>query len=259
MTMKWRKAFAAWRITDVNSATDLELELAASACETLALISGILVVVGLVAEVIEATFHLQAYSFFDRWGAVLADLPVAVGVFGEIFFSAKTAARQSELQRRSKDRLSEATRQATEANERTAEIQKLTAWRHIAPEQLARIKDLIGDKAAALDLLIEYERGDPESYSYAREIVQIFQNVKRSKIRFGANQLLGVSSFGLYLEFAPKIDGDPIAAAFRSAGVVIADARERDLAGVIWGTDPPNFHIFVGPKPPPPLLVINNV
>jgi hypothetical protein len=153
--MKWWRAFGTRRLADVNSATDLQLELAASACETLALISGSLVVAGLVAEVIEATLHLQRYPFFDRWGAVIADVPVAAGVFGEILFSKKGAACQSELQRRSKAALADATEKAARANQKAEEAQlarvKLEvqlAPRFLTKEQIAVLQTLKGQVAA---------------------------------------------------------------------------------------------------------------
>lgn len=247
--LKVLNGFGTWRLANLEEASDEELEVAAAACETLALASGILVILGLSIEVLEALFYLQTCPFFERWGAVIADVPVAVGVFGEIYFSAKGGARQSQLQHRSKDRLREAT-------ERTAEIQKLTEWRHITPEQFKQISDAIADKASTLDVLIEYERGDPEAYSYAREITQIFQRIKPSKIRFTSNQWMGMQMFGLAFEFHVGYDGHPIINAFKTAGVSVTDFRERDLNGVIFGSNSaPTFHVIIFPKVPPPMVV----
>ena len=173
--MKNWKAFSAWRLTNLNSATNIELELAASSCETLALISGVLVVVGLVGEVIEAVFHLHRYPFFERWGSVVADVPVAVGVFGEIFFSAKGAARQSELQRRSNIRLSEATEKAAAANQKAEEAQLARAKletqlapRLLTKEQYEIFQTLKGQIAAVNITPIS----DYEASRFAAQIAQ---------------------------------------------------------------------------------------
>jgi len=140
MAMKLWKALLTWRLTDVKDAADSELEESESACEYLAVRSAYLVIVGLVLEVVEAVFYYQTHSIIERWGAVMADTFVAVGVIGEVYFSVKGAKYSSGLRRRSNIKLSEAIEKAGEANKKAEEAQlaRATLEAQLAPRLLTK-------------------------------------------------------------------------------------------------------------------------
>lgn len=142
--MNLRKSFDTWRLTNLKDATDSELEESESACEYLAVRSAWLVIFGLVLEVIEALLFFKSHPFIERWGAVVADTLVAVGVIGEVYFSVKGAKYSSELRRRSDIKLAEATDKASVANQKVEEA------------QLARVK-LEGQLAPRLLTKEQYE------------------------------------------------------------------------------------------------------
>jgi hypothetical protein len=75
----------------------------------------------LIIEVGLAAKHLPFDSFIGIWGSVIADSLVAIGVFGELLFSAMGSRRHGELQRRSKLIVAELNTQAREANARASE------------------------------------------------------------------------------------------------------------------------------------------
>jgi hypothetical protein len=52
--------------------------------------------------------------------------------------------------------------------DRVADIERLTAWRHIAPEKQEQIALEFSPIAPSLDVLIEFQNGDPEAWSYAK-------------------------------------------------------------------------------------------
>jgi hypothetical protein len=172
MAHPWFKSFVEWRLTDVMVASDAELERAATACERLTVLFGILVVIGLLLEVIVAAW---GDPFLDRWGAVGTDLLVAIGVFGEILFGLKGAARQRELQRRSNIKLSEATDRAAAATQKAEEAQlarvKLEvqlAPRMLTQEQYVALQSLEG-QVAAVNITAT---SDYEANRFAAQIAQ---------------------------------------------------------------------------------------
>jgi len=247
--MNWWKA---WRLRDIAKAPEEDLEAAANTFEHVAWSAGIFLVGGgLLLEVAEAFFRWdKTIPWFDRWGAVIADAAVALGVFGEIYFSERAGACQNELRRRSNNKLAD-------ANQRLAEIQKITAWRQITPEQRESIQNAIKDKVGNLSVLVEYERTDPESWSYAMSICEIFQTIGPAKLMFGQNSLLR-SVFGLMVEYSQGSAGDQVIGALRGNGVVVHHVNEGYTPGPMFHdvANPPNIRIFVCPKPPPQLEVV---
>src|SRR2546425_932936 len=141
--------------------TDQNLKDAIASNEKSALWFAGAVVFGLVLEVVfAAAFHGPPETFLSHWGPVGADIIVALGVAGEVWFGRKSRIDSEELTRRSEERLAEANRSAAAAHERaaglekeaadararTAEIERLTAWRHITSTQHDQIVDALRDK-----------------------------------------------------------------------------------------------------------------
>ena len=104
--MNFSKAIFAWRLSrDIAETTDGELEAATEACEKLALLCAAVVIVGVVAEFIIAISHPSYDSGLERWGSILADAFVAVGIVGEVFFGMIERRYQTELRHRSDERV----------------------------------------------------------------------------------------------------------------------------------------------------------
>ena len=122
-------------------------------------------------------------------------------------------------------------KEAAEARERTAEIEKLTAWRRVNPEQNRQIADAIRDKVASLDILIEFQMGDPEAFSYGREIAKIFVDagVDPKKIRGKTNVYLETPVFGLHMAAAPEVDGAALARGTRKCGNKLIDRKQGSI------------------------------
>lgn len=116
------------------------------------------------------------------------------------------------------------------------------------------IVDAIRGKAAEIDLLVECEYGDPEAFTYAREIAWLFQMAGVTKIRAGANSIMAVGSFGVRVASAPEMDVSAIIDAFSASGInLIMD--NNDLSTHLPSNEiAPNLYFFVGPRAPPPFL-----
>ena len=114
-----RKPFPAWRLPKgMINADDDELEKSIKSCEVWEFVGGALVIVGVAATVVIAAIHPQYNSFWEQWGAAAADSLVAIGVGMEIKFGQMAGLRQSELMRRSSERVAASVTLAANANER---------------------------------------------------------------------------------------------------------------------------------------------
>jgi hypothetical protein len=130
------------------------------------------------------------------------------------------------------------------------------AGRHVLPEQHETSVGPIRDKAAMLDVIIEYERGDAEAFSYLQEIANVFADAGVAEIRYDANSFLGPGYFGLYAAAAPEIDATTIINAFAKAGMPLT-IQTMDLSKHLsQNLRAPNLYIFVAPKLPLPMVAM---
>jgi len=242
---------------NIKKASDPELEKAEERCEAAALAGGFLVIVGLIVEVVIAYKHPLSNQWVEKWGSVGADFLVAIGVSVEVLLGMLGRRYQSELTRRSKDRLSEATRSAGEANERaeearkrTAEIERLTAWRRVDPSKATGIICSIAPLTDDITLLVEYQQSDPEAYLYARDILSIFWQAGVKSVLFGANSYLSGDVFDTWICGSPTLNVEIMAAALIDGGVALK-IFSKDLSTFKsrYGREP-NLYLFVGPKLP---------
>lgn len=141
-----------------------------------------MVLIGVAATVAIAAIHPLYDSFWERWGSAIADSLVVIGVFIEIRFSQLAGLRHGELKRRSDERVAEANqsaaqaiKDAAEARERTAEVERLTAWRRVNRKFKEKIVAAFAQKP--LRILIEYQTGDPEAFSFARDFAELFSEL----------------------------------------------------------------------------------
>jgi hypothetical protein len=150
-----------------------------------------------------------------------------------------------------------ATNQAGEAHERAANaeleterLKKQFGGRHLIGEQPRKIADALREKAASIDVLIEFQASDPEAFSYGIEIWAVFGMADIEKRRFISNSYISGMVFGLWFAASPEIDASSIAKAFKDADVPLL-VFEKDLSKHLLRTEPaPNLYIFVAPKPP---------
>jgi hypothetical protein len=131
--------FPAWRLPNgLTKASDREIEKSIESCERWEWFGGGLVVVGVVAELAIAAWHPPYDSFLEQWGSSLANGLVALGVAFEIKLGQMAGLRQSELRRRSDEKVAVATDRAATAQAEL--IQFRTPRRELMnPEALASI------------------------------------------------------------------------------------------------------------------------
>lgn len=222
--------------------------------ESLAEWGGAAVVFGLIIEVVLTAAFRHGESFIEAWGPVLADVLVALGVAAEILFARKARLQAETLQRRSDEKVAEANeraataiREAEEARERTAQVEKLTAWRRVSLEQSRQIADAIrGEMTPDLNVHIESERGDPEAFSYAFDLHKIFKEAGVKEVSGTANSWTGWQKFGLWVAAFPGINLPLIMEAFDKAGI------HMNAGKLPFGlpTAAQGLYIFVAPKLP---------
>lgn len=243
--------------SEITKATDVSLLERLGRLESLAATSVWLVIFGIAAEAGLAFAHPPYDSRAEEYSSVIANALIGLGVWLEFLFGRRGAAVQEELRRRAdvqiaaaNERAATLEKEAADAHLRLAEIERVATWRHITPQQQNDIVKVLHHLAPTIDLLVEFERGDTEAWSYGQELVDIFQAAGVQKIRFGPNSLIDVA-FGAGLAAAPGTDGEFIAIAFSKSHVPITLFR-KDLATHLPRNVPaPNLYIFVAPKPPP--------
>jgi hypothetical protein len=245
----------------IMNATNEELNQSVEACERTAEFSGIAVVVGLVVEVVLACRHASPDSFEGIWGSVIADSLVALGVAAEILFSKMGSARQRELQRRSditvaeaNERAQQAIEDAAETRERAAKIEQLTAWRHVPKEKHEDLVAFLRQVDVSILLLVEYQNGDAEAFSYACEIANVFKEAG-IEVRGGANSYIGVPVFGLHISGSAEINMASMVKALEDSRIPFGGVRDVSAMAMLRGDPRPNLYMFVAPKMPPTLSI----
>jgi hypothetical protein len=161
-----RNAFPAWRLPcGIISAADSQLEKASESCERWEWGGAGLVVVAVIAEFVIAGVHPPYDSFWEQWGSAIADAVIAFGIIGEVLFSARDGKIQTELRKRSNDKLGAAEKAAGEANARAEEavlaLAKFRARRTISAEQGARLVEVM-KKFGALSFAVSTSTFDDE-------------------------------------------------------------------------------------------------
>lgn len=195
------------------NATEAELEASSESCERWGWRCGGLVVVAIAAEVLIAAFNLPYGSFFERWGNVLAGALIALGVAGEIMFARMGHSRQSELSRRSNDKLAD-------ANRKLASL----APRSLSKEQFDEIQTLRG-KIAELNLVVE---ADVECTTFSVQLAVAFSHAGIKVLSFPLRPDFRGQGLMLYDRYAfdnphgEPTDGEPLIGTFKRANLWIA-------------------------------------
>lgn len=220
--------------------------------ELAAIVGTVIILLGILAEAIAELLRHSDHSHLIL--SMIGNGLVGIGLIHELQATRVTIIDTREDNAESERKVAEANKAAAEARERTATIEALTAWRHISEEQYTPIVDTIRSKSQEIDLLVEYERGDPESFGYAREIAWLFQSAGVTRIRADANQYLVPGIFGIHIAAAPEIDVSDIIEAFSTVGIELI-VEHKDLSRHFSSNiKAPNLYIFVAPKIPPFVL-----
>jgi hypothetical protein len=251
-----RNPFPAWRLPKgMINASDDELEKSIGSCERWEWFGGGLVFAGVAATVAIAIVHPEYDSFLEQWGSAIADSLVAAGVAIEIKFGQMAGLRQNELKRRSDEKVAEAnniaaqaTKDAADARERTALLEKLTAWRRLDQDFCHILSDAFLDTTSILQLRIEYQQGDPEAFTYASDFAQAFTDLGVQRIVFLSNAHFGTTAFGVHIEIGECEQSDDWRLACLAAFGVDIKPKNFGLRHSDPGLPKPNLYMFVGPK-----------
>jgi hypothetical protein len=146
------------------NAPDEAIDSASESCERWEIGFAILVILSVVAETVLATAHPSYDSLLALWGSVITDALIAIGIVGEVIFGRIDGRYQTELRKRSNDRLAQVEfdngflqESAARANERAAEalqkaaksdldrakIEQRLAYRSLNDEQFGFVVDQI--------------------------------------------------------------------------------------------------------------------
>lgn len=215
------------------------------------------IVGGLVLEILLAIYALP--RAWDRAGLVLANSLIALGVYGELRFSKRGNAAQSELTRRSNEKLGEAITLASAANERAAEANEHAAVLSVHAEYLQRqLEELVeprilGERkhklvaalAANADILSGGDHvghvhigavQDVEALQYASQILAAF---REAGVRVSQEQPYIVMQYDLewtdLLVVHPPASDQPTKGLAKALGMalILAGFRSRGVEGDI--------------------------
>ena len=253
----------AWETHQASANSDSQLKDQLTRYERKEHLSAWVLIVSLFAEAISDFVFRDGKSMLETFTFIILGLVVTLSVAGEVWFANRGSNIQSELDRRSAEKVAKLTLQAAKANEkaaalekeaavmreRAAEIERLTAWRRVPWKQHQFLVSALEEKASVLKVLIEYEKGDPEAFSYAEAIAKIFFAIDAKVDAIALTH--AVPMFGLYMQISPELKELGIAEIFASADFpVVANVEEISSTNLPKGLPPPNIFIWVGGKPP---------
>ncbi len=217
------------------------------------------VVIGVGLEfVLAGWFEGPPVTFLNHWGTAFADAIVAIGVAGEVLFGRRARLASEELTRRSEARLADATERAgkaektaAETHERAAKLEQLTGWRKFTQMQFDMLVTELRATGVPFRPIIEYERGDPEAYSFVYQLAQVLTKAGSESFQSGPNSYLAAGIFGVLFAAAPEIEAKPILDAFDTAGLPLWPTNWDFSRSSRPDGAKPNVYFFVAPKPPP--------
>jgi hypothetical protein len=236
--------------------TDGQFKGETTANKRLSKFCGGVVIAGLVIEIILASVYHGHASLVENWGPVFATTLITLGVFGEIYFSGKISESEEKLRRLSEEKVSVAHaeaarayeraailgREAANAHARTAEIERITEWRHISQGQAAEVISAIRRKLPN-NITIECAF-DPEAIMYANELRDLFLGAEAVDVDrnlkptvFGDNPI-----FGLHIGSNPDLYAIIVLEAFQKAGIEASRLVELPSAS-------DRLILYVGHKP----------
>ncbi len=181
--------------------SDDELERGISGNETWSKVCAWAVVAGLVIEAVLAAVYGGHASLIENWAPVFADALIALGVFGEIFFSGKVSEAEENLRLRSKEKVAEAIARAAEADRARVELEVKLQPRSLNQEQWDLIEGLRG-KLTSVGIASET---DAETCWFAGQIKDAFCSAGISVDIY--RRAAEVHSFGILIYEPKGFDG----------------------------------------------------
>lgn len=123
------------------NATESQLEDASSSCERWGIGCGALVVAAVIAELVIAWIEPPYNSFLTD--SAITDAAIAIGIVGEVMFGMWDGRLQTELRKRSNDKVEAATLRAARAEEQLAS-------RDVTKEQFDELQNLRGKVSSVI-------------------------------------------------------------------------------------------------------------
>lgn len=277
-----RPFFPAWYLRSGRiNAAESQLEEASSSCEWWGIGCGVLVVVSVIAEFVISFWIEPTYAAFLTDSA-FTDAGIALGVVGEVLFGMWDSRIQTELRRRSNDKLGAAETTSSEANarageaseraaaaneraaaseerakglEREAEQARLAherlraelAWRTISQQSGNTLASVLGAYTGAAT--IEYVAGDPEALSLAFTLADIFSTAGWN-VGMASCSIPNALIFGVFIPEDNGPQRDIVRTAFVTSG--LGFSRDNIVAGAMIQMGNPiegSVKIFIGSKP----------
>ncbi|HZK91060.1 MAG TPA: hypothetical protein VFC56_13020 [Stellaceae bacterium] len=104
-----------------------------------------------------------------------------------------------------------------------------------------------------INLLVEYDTADKESWAYSLEITKIFVTAGIKNIQRRGNTFVGDIIFGVHMGSSfPHMNVSFIAGVFKKAQILVQVNKGTPIGGSLpLNGIVPNLYVFVGPKPLP--------
>jgi Na+-transporting methylmalonyl-CoA/oxaloacetate decarboxylase gamma subunit len=201
---------------------------------------------------------------------VLASV-LGVGAVIALFLSARDAATRiagaNERASSAEERAAALEKEAAVAQLKLAQIENLTAWRRIRPDQREQIVQAIQDHLPPR-IVIGYEQTDPEALTFAVDLETVFKAAGAAIIMRQAKSLYfidGSPIFGVRVRSSPQFNSDTIEEAFAKAGWPFTKEAQILFSIAGAGRGPPgpgglapdpnpffpsDLSLYVGHKPP---------
>lgn len=148
-----------------------------------------LIIMGLVIEIVLAIIFRENKSIMENWGPVFATALIALGVYGEIYFSSQSGAAHKVLQSLTETKLATALDRASEAQENLKKY--LTARRiAIGPHKSKLAAGLSSFSGTVFDT--GFGDGDGEQADFVWDIEEILEQAGWKQVAWGVHAM-GVS------------------------------------------------------------------
>jgi hypothetical protein len=242
----------------MRNASDNLLEEAVELWEAFELAFAGVVVAGVIFEFFIAYLHPAYDTPRGVWGPVIGDALVAIGLVVEVAAGMRAKALQSELTRRSNDRLAEATERAAKAEAETERLRAITSWRRVSVIQAKTLTPLLATLPVE-SVALWHVAGDSESRVYAQDIGAVLKHLGW-QVAYIAGTFPDAPIFGVHIRGKNGNDGaDLLAMAIHNAFKL---ASIKTFLGIIPFPFPitevksgdthrfPTICVYVGPKPP---------
>ena len=214
---------------------------------------GLIVFIGLAIETTVEVYFRKNSSSVEITLRLIANILVAGGVLGEVIFAHRVSKEADEQQRKSDEKIAELNQLASEARERAALLEQLTAFRHV-PKDVSKLVEFLSElnTRTPIRAQIDHQIGDAESLCYALEIANIFKSAKIEITGFGSNAHIGTTVLGLHMA-GTDLDLEAIHKSFIKNGIEFGIATSPASNRAINNS---NLIFFIGPKIPPDLIAL---